>query len=635
LCCPPGAVDKKTVLSGFAFLDGEAAYICFRGTFNLRNWLSDLHFIPKGRPRRHSGFDNCWRRLQPQVESWLAKHKPVELILTGHSLGGAIAQLAALDLAPKRRIRAVVCFGAPLVGWRRYASTYDATPINGRPGKTLGEITTTYVFKSDLVRFVMLPRLGYKPIGQSMSIDEAGRTGEFYPWFQDALSVTLRAAGAVAGNSPVVTASSQPFYIAPRNVTHPPRLDVRELIQTAQPLVRPLLTFFPHLAAAGLMLAGLSSAVLAAVFFRRDISYHNARARYVGAMTARFSRWLPLAYNEHGENLLSAGNAASAVPYFTAALDLAEADVRNLPEKIRLLSSFPELQRRYTCQYRLNRAEALQATGDYPAAIADLTAVIKSYGTEKVEVSVADDGSFSVSYQVLAVERRAVVFELNNQLPQAMADYSVLIAAKPDFNQGAFFAILDKARRRYGASSSVATVLGYRKTAVDAETDRLLDVRKQVFNAGMAKTFEWAYYRRALCAFHMRDYGAALADATAAIGFNSSDAWIYNLRAGANQALKNFDDALGDFTRSIELEPKVAGFWFARAYALMMNSATLRPTQDGSQMTMVSARVRAADIPLIEADLHRTLELDPSHSLAKAMLQGIAQPRDASSASAG
>jgi tetratricopeptide (TPR) repeat protein len=259
--------------------------------------------------------------------------------------------------------------------------------------------------------------------------------------------------------------------------------------------------------------------------------------------------------------------------------------------------------------------------------------VIESYGTEKIEVRVAGDGSFSVSHQVMATQRRAVTFELNNQLPQAMADYTALIAAKPDLSQSAFFAILEKARRRFGAATSIATVLGYRRPAVDAKTDRLLAVREQVFNAGMAKTFEWAHYRRALCAFRLRDYAAAVADATAAIGFDPSDAWVYNLRACSNEALKNHDDALADFTRSIELEPKVAGFWFARAYARMMNGATLSPSKDGSLLTMVSARLRTGDIPSIEADLHRTLELDPLHSLATALLQGLAQAQETASSS--
>jgi tetratricopeptide (TPR) repeat protein len=635
-CNPSGATGNAITLSAFAYLDGETGYICFRGTHNVRNWLSDFHVSVKGSPRRHRGFDNCWRRLQPRVVAWLARHKPRELILTGHSLGGAIAQIAAFELAPGWLIRAVVCYGAPLVGLRQYAAAYDAAPINGRPGTTLGEITTTYVFKSDRVRFMILPLLGYKFMGQTMSIDEAGRTGEFYPWFHDALAITLNAVNTITQDDLPATTLPHAPSITLRNVTQPPRFQLTEFVRTARPVVKPFLPLIPHVAAAAMMLAGLFTAVLSAVFLRRDISYHSARMRYARAMTARLSRWLPLAYNERGEDLLRAGNPADAVPCFSAALDLAEADAWNLPEEVRLSASFPELLRQYTWRHRLNRAEALKATGDYPAAIADLTSVIDSYRSANIQVPVAADGAISVSPQVLATQSRAVAFEMNKQLPQAMADYAALITAKPDLHQGAYFEILETARRRFGAASSVATVVGYRKREVNAETDKLLGVREQVFRAAMTKTFEWAHYRRAVCALQLKDYATVLADSTAAIEYNSSDAWAYNLRAVANQALKNHEHALTDFTRSIELEPGVAGFWFARAYVRMTNDATLSPIEDESQMRMLSAHVRTGDIPLIEADLRRTLELEPSHSLAHAMLQGLAQSRErASTTSAG
>jgi tetratricopeptide (TPR) repeat protein len=543
--------------------------------------------------------------------------------------------VAALDLAPRWPIRAVVCFGAPLIGWRRYAAAYDATEIKGRAGETLGDITTTYVFKSDLVRHIVLPRLGYKPVGQAMSIDEAGRTGEFDPWFQAALGVTLRAMDTISDSDPYLSVSSSPVYISPQNAS-PPHLDVRELMQVARPLIKPLFTLLPQLAAAALVLAGMFTAVLSAIFFRRDISYHSARIRYVSAMDARFSRWLPLAYNEQGENLLLATNAAGAVPYFTAALELAKADLESLPNKVRLTASFAEPGRQYTCRYRLNRAEAQQAIGDYPGAIADLTQVIESYGSGKIEIPVAADGGFSVFHQVAATQRRALAFELNKQWPQARTDYTALLAAKPDLNQTAYFAILGQAKRRFGAKSSIATVLGYRETEVRAETNRLLAVRQEAFDAGMAKTVEWAYYRRGLCAFSEKNYGAVVADATAAMRVNSSDAWVYNLRGGAQLALKNYEDAIKDFTRSIELEPKVAGFWFARAYARMIPGATLSPGEIGSQMNVLSTQLRVSDIPLIEADLRRTLDLEPSHSLAKSLLQGLVQAqKTANAASAG
>jgi pimeloyl-ACP methyl ester carboxylesterase len=80
--------------------------------------LSDFNIRPAGRPRRHLGFLKCWKRLKPQVEQWLRQNWPEGIILTGHSLGAALAQVAAIDLCERWRIDAVIGFGAPLVGWR-------------------------------------------------------------------------------------------------------------------------------------------------------------------------------------------------------------------------------------------------------------------------------------------------------------------------------------------------------------------------------------------------------------------------------------------------------------------------------------------------------------------------------------
>ena len=97
-----------------------------------------------------------------------------------------MAQLSAMELSGEWPIRAIVCFGAPFLGWRAFAAAYDATPIHGRAGVTLGAVTAIYVFKSDLVRFG-LSAVGLRPNGEQTVIDEHGRTSSaFHPWYADA-----------------------------------------------------------------------------------------------------------------------------------------------------------------------------------------------------------------------------------------------------------------------------------------------------------------------------------------------------------------------------------------------------------------------------------------------------------------
>jgi hypothetical protein len=84
-------------LQAFAVKKEDEAYIAFRGTDNCHNWLSDFNFILIGRPLRHRGFQRAWDALKPKVYEWLTKHKPSTIFVTGHSLGSAIATIAAYD----------------------------------------------------------------------------------------------------------------------------------------------------------------------------------------------------------------------------------------------------------------------------------------------------------------------------------------------------------------------------------------------------------------------------------------------------------------------------------------------------------------------------------------------------------
>jgi hypothetical protein len=95
------------------------AVLVFRGTTGFRNWLLDLDVRPgkmQDRAIVHRGFleslQQVWRRLQPALAGL-----DVPCFFTGHSMGGALAQLAATRFRPQ----AVYCFGAPRVGDAGYA----------------------------------------------------------------------------------------------------------------------------------------------------------------------------------------------------------------------------------------------------------------------------------------------------------------------------------------------------------------------------------------------------------------------------------------------------------------------------------------------------------------------------------
>ena len=89
------------------------AVLVFRGTTGLRNWFLDLDIRPEQfapRTVAHRGFVEALHHVWPALQSQLDKLAE-PLFMTGHSMGGALAQLAAWYHPP----RAVYSFGAPRV----------------------------------------------------------------------------------------------------------------------------------------------------------------------------------------------------------------------------------------------------------------------------------------------------------------------------------------------------------------------------------------------------------------------------------------------------------------------------------------------------------------------------------------
>lgn len=96
----------------------------------------------------HRGFKKALDAVWADVEKALAKIT-VPLFMTGHSLGAALATLAAARHAPK----AVYTFGSPLVGNHAFADTLKNVPIF----RVVDDI--------DGVTFVPPPQLGYLHVG--------------------------------------------------------------------------------------------------------------------------------------------------------------------------------------------------------------------------------------------------------------------------------------------------------------------------------------------------------------------------------------------------------------------------------------------------------------------------------------
>lgn len=123
--------DERCDAQAFVAREGGTAYIVYRGTQGDRwkDLLADLLFFPrpwKGPGWVHWGFWRAESALWPRVQGWLSKCRPDEVVVTGHSLGAAMATVTAARLPESR----LVTFGSPRVGTRAFAGAFTSDRVS-------------------------------------------------------------------------------------------------------------------------------------------------------------------------------------------------------------------------------------------------------------------------------------------------------------------------------------------------------------------------------------------------------------------------------------------------------------------------------------------------------------------------
>mmetsp|Transcript_10439 Transcript_10439/g.26259 ORF Transcript_10439/g.26259 Transcript_10439/m.26259 type:complete len:328 (-) Transcript_10439:76-1059(-) len=122
--------DRDTNTYGYAGYntDLEQIIVAFRGTEmgSLKNWITDLKYAKltplKSYPNVsvHDGFYQAWKNLSPQVMPVVqALHQQFanyDVVVTGHSLGAALATLCMVELAENNIPAYIWDYGRPRVG---------------------------------------------------------------------------------------------------------------------------------------------------------------------------------------------------------------------------------------------------------------------------------------------------------------------------------------------------------------------------------------------------------------------------------------------------------------------------------------------------------------------------------------
>lgn len=140
----------------YVAVQGNDVVVCFRGSLakgkaleTLGNALTDANIL-KSSPsfffntsrltqaqreaRVHLGFNNAYERLRPEIVAALSQHRGKNLYIFGHSLGGALASLCALDVranltADFRNLTHIVS-GSPRVGDEAFRQAFERTVPN-------------------------------------------------------------------------------------------------------------------------------------------------------------------------------------------------------------------------------------------------------------------------------------------------------------------------------------------------------------------------------------------------------------------------------------------------------------------------------------------------------------------------
>jgi pimeloyl-ACP methyl ester carboxylesterase len=118
--------NKGNVQTFLAVNPDELAVLSFRGTANWKDWEIDLNAVRIPMPGYeavdvHSGFWNAYRDSADDILAAVNEHvgPDLGLYITGHSLGGALAQIAAAKLE-RDNLAACYTFGSPRVATAKF-----------------------------------------------------------------------------------------------------------------------------------------------------------------------------------------------------------------------------------------------------------------------------------------------------------------------------------------------------------------------------------------------------------------------------------------------------------------------------------------------------------------------------------
>ena len=132
-------LSDKNVIYGIIYYNETKMVIAFTGSLLLSQWSTDLKYsqvFPSGisgvsaNALVHEGFYNAYKFCQGQINSLIKSNNFTDIMVTGHSLGGALSTLCALDLFSNIEIvlnsKTHYSFASPRVGNNEFVENYNS-----------------------------------------------------------------------------------------------------------------------------------------------------------------------------------------------------------------------------------------------------------------------------------------------------------------------------------------------------------------------------------------------------------------------------------------------------------------------------------------------------------------------------
>lgn len=160
-------IDGQMKPRGFFLAGKDAGLVSFKGSKSPLDWLIDFDITQEPYfdiGYVHQGFLFEFRKVWPQISAEFHEHGPgYPVRVTGHSLGGALATLAAHAFSRRGFDVELVTLGSPRVGDFGFVQAFNRAKID----------SVRIQYHDDLVPRV--PKLGYGHVDKLLRIGDDGR----------------------------------------------------------------------------------------------------------------------------------------------------------------------------------------------------------------------------------------------------------------------------------------------------------------------------------------------------------------------------------------------------------------------------------------------------------------------------